>query len=210
MMVERSHLDDFDVLHWFAENPLKCVSNPAALEVLRKQDFGWRPWIGSPLDRRVGPHPKRWITPDRWQESFWDSLSSYLCELVDSTLGPHFADLLIGYRLVLENETPGRNYKNLPTKITRKKPPSRNDAKERNRKLKRLGRILGAPVTAHPQRKNSLKLAIYTAMVNDLAASGMPRKKACEEQLPKIWDAVGIKVHPASILRMERRSRQKA
>jgi hypothetical protein len=55
-MAKKSQLDIFDVVYRFAENPLGCVGNIGARSVLREQDFGWRPWIGKPLDsRRAGP-----------------------------------------------------------------------------------------------------------------------------------------------------------
>lgn len=197
--------DLFDVVHQFAKSPLACIADTAARTVLREQDFGWRPWIGELLDqRRAGPR-----SPARWQEKFWDSLSGYLHELVDPGLAPRFTDLLIGYMLVLDNETPGRNHKDEPTGITRRLDLlAPNWAKERNRELKRLRSIVGPPVTANPQRRNSLQLVIIAAMVSDLVASDISRKYACEELLPKIWLAIGVKV-PSSLLRMERHSRQK-
>jgi hypothetical protein len=206
-MAKKSQLDIFDVVYRFAENPLGCVGNIGARSVLREQDFGWRPWIGKPLDsRRAGPP-----TPGRWEEKFWDSLNGYLQELVEPGLGPRFADLLVGYLLVLNNETPSRNHKDGATGITRKLIlPSPNDAKERNRELKRLRRILGPSLTSNPQRRDSLQLIISAALVNDLVASGLSRKDACEDRLPEIWSAVGIKVNGASVLRMERRRRHKS
>jgi hypothetical protein len=205
-MAKNAQLDTFDVVYRFAENPLACVGDVVTKRVLREQDFGWRPWIGKPLDSRSAGPP----TPGRWLEKFWDSLNCYLQELVDPGLGPRFADLLVGYLLVLNNESPGRNHKDGATGITRKLIlPSHNGAKERNRELKRLRRIVGPSVTANPQRRDSLQLIISAALVKDLVASGLSRKVACEERLPAIWSAVGIKVNGASVLRMERRRRRK-
>ena len=56
--------------------------------------------LGKYLDQR----PR---TADRWREKYWDGLAQYLEQLVDSALCPQFADLLVGYLLVTENESPG-------------------------------------------------------------------------------------------------------
>jgi len=45
-------LDEFDVRHWFALDPLRCVDSPAAGHILRGQDFGYPPWVGTEYDNR--------------------------------------------------------------------------------------------------------------------------------------------------------------
>jgi hypothetical protein len=203
---EQIHLDVFDVRHWFAKAPLECVTSRDALSILRELDFGWRHWVNLPYDvRRAGT-----VTPARWNEQFWSGLSGYLQQLVDLKLGPRFADYLVGYLLVVENETPGRTCRDRQNYTPMKLRPRvfESDAK-RERELHRLKRIVGPPATSSPQRQPSLKLVLNAAMVRDLVASGLSRKIACEERLPVIWAAIGVGVEPASILRTERRIRRK-
>jgi hypothetical protein len=195
--------DVFDVSHGFAEDPLRCVDDFAARALLREQDFGWRPWVGQALD----PRPKN---ADRWKERYWDGLVQYLEQFVDSELCPKFADLLVGYLLVIENESLGRTHQSrAPIGITRRASlPVSGDAKS----LKRLRRIVGPLLTSKPQRKTSLQLIINGIFVDKLVESGISRKDGCEFHLPKIWAAVGIEVNTsfsASVLRMDRRQRNK-
>ncbi len=203
-MVDEAHFPDvFEVTYRFADNPLHCVADTAARNLLREQDFGWRPWVGKYLDQR----PR---TADRWREKYWDGLAQYLEQLVDSALCPQFADLLVGYLLVTENESPGRTqHPFVTTGITRKTSlPVSLDAKS----VKRLRRILGPLLTSKPQRKTSLQFVINSIFVEKLVESGISRKDACEYHLPKIWASVGIKVREsfsASVLRMDRRYRHK-
>lgn len=179
-MARKAQLDAFDVRESFAIDPLGCIDDRQKRSVLREQDFCWRPWVGLPYDiRRAGE-----VTPARWAEKYWNSLSGYLQELVDPKLGPRFADLLVGYLLVVENETPGRE-------------------------LRPLRPIIGSAVTSRPQHAKSLKLVLSGAIVDDLIASGLSRKIACEDRLPKVWEAIGVKMKPASSLRMERRARNR-
>ena len=203
-----SDLDEFDVRHWFALDPLHCVDNSAARRILRSQDFGWRPWVGTEHDNRR--LLTEIIAPVRWQEGYWNSLSGFLEELVGSDLGSRFADFLVGFLLVVNNETPGRNYQDTESRITREQNPHDHEAAaKRDRDLHRLKRIVGSPATSRPQRKESLELVLCNAMVVDLVRFGLSRKIACELRLPQIWATIGIKIDSASILRMERRSRNK-
>ena len=205
--IEQIQLDVFDVRHWFAKAPLEYVTDRAALTILRELDFGWRHWVNLPYDvRRAGT-----VTPARWNEQFWAGLCGYLQQLVDLNLGPRFADFLVGYLLVVENQTPGRTCQDrrndTPVKL---RPPVFESDAERDRELHRLKRIVGPPATSNPQRQPSLKLVLNTAMVRDLVASGLSRKIACEERLPLIWAAIGVGVESGSILRTERRIRRKS
>jgi hypothetical protein len=201
-------LDEFDVRHWFALDPLDCVNSPAARHILRSQNFGWRPWVGTEYDNRR--LLTEIIAPVRWQEGFWNGLSGSLEELVGAGLGSRFADCLVGFLLVINNETPGRNYENRENRITQKQIlHDHESAAKRDRDLHRLKRIVGSPATSRPQRRESLQLVLSKAMLADLVRSGLPRKSACELRLPQIWAMIGIKIDSASILRMERRSRNK-
>jgi hypothetical protein len=131
-------------------------------------------------------------------------------ELVGSGLGSRFADFLAGFLLVTDNETPGRNYEDTENRITQKKILRGREAVKRlDRDLQRLKRIVGSPATSCPQRRESLKLVLSNAMVDDLVRSGLARKIACEVLLPRIWAMIGINIDSASVLRMERRSRNK-
>jgi hypothetical protein len=202
------NLDEFDIRHWFALDPLHCVDCPAARRILRSQDFGWRPWVGTKYDNRR--LLTEIITPARWREGFWTSLSGSLEDLVGSCLGSRFADFLVGFLLVTDNETPGRNYKDTENRITQKKIlRGPEDAKRLDRDLHRLKRIVGSPATSCGQRRESLKLVLSNAMVDDLVRSGLARKIACEVVLPQIWAMTRINTDSASLLRMERRSRNK-
>ena len=151
------------------------------------------------------------IGPDRWEEGFWESLSGYMDELVGSMeLGARFADFLVGFLLVIENETPGRNYRNSEIRLRKKRRRRPVSPEKQDRELHRLKRIVGAPATGRPQRRESLKVILSRAIVADLKKAGLSRKFVCEERLAQIWAAIDVKIEPASILRMERRSRQKA
>jgi hypothetical protein len=201
-------LDEFDVRNWFAHDPLRCADNPEAKRLLRGQDFGWRPWVGTEYDnRRFGT---QYRSPTRWQEGFWNGLSGCLEELVGSGLGSRFADFLIGFLLVTDNETPGRNYEDSMRRITQKQIPRDPEATtKRERDLHRVKRIVGSPATSRPQRRESLQLVLSKAMLVDLVRFGLSRKTACELRLPQIWAMIEIEIDSASILRMERRSRNK-
>ncbi len=181
-MARKAQFDAFDVRERFAADPLGCIRNLAAKRILREQDFGWRPWARLPLaDRRAGTVV---VAPARWEEKFWESLRGYLQELLDVRLASRFADFLVGYLLVVENETGGRE-------------------------LRPLRHIIGSPPSGRPQHAESLKQVLSRTMVDDLVASGFTRTSACEEVLPKIWETIEVKMKPASILRMERRSRKR-
>jgi hypothetical protein len=201
-------LDEFDVRHWFARDPLCCVENPEARRILRSQDFGWRPWVGTEYNNRQ--LFTEWITPARWQEGFWSSLSDSLEELVGSGLGNRFADFLVGFLLVINNETPGRKYEDREGRISHKLiPHDPKAAAKRDRDLHLLKRMAGSPAISRPQRKESLQLVLSKAMVDDLARPPVSRKFVCEERLPQIWAMIGKEIDSASILRMERRYRNK-
>jgi len=182
-MARKAQSDAFEVREKFAADPLGCIRNPASTRILREQDFGWRPWARLPLaDRRAETVVK---APARWEEGFWQGLKGYLREVVsDVRLASRFADFLMGYLLISENETRGRD-------------------------LRPLRHIIGSPPSSRPQHAESLKQVLIRAMVEDLVASGFTRKAACEEILPKIWETIEVKVKPASNLRMERRSRKR-
>jgi hypothetical protein len=151
------------------------------------------------------------VTPCRWDEGYWESLSGYLKELVGSAeLASRIADFLVGFLLVVENETPGRNHRESGIVLTREKPLKPTSVAEQDQRLHRLRRIVGAPATSRPQRRESLKVILSKEIVDNLVKDGLSRKLVCEERLPLIWAAIDIKIDPASILRMERRSRQKA
>jgi hypothetical protein len=194
----------FDVRDAFEQDAIKCISDPKLRGVLRDQDFGWRPWVGASyrkIARKVAQQPtSRW-----WTNRYWDSLSAYLATLLDDKeLGARFADLLMGYRLVEQGESPGRTYESAPTKLTNKKLPE-FDSKQINRQFKKMSRLIGPFV----RDIDALRLTISSLMANELSASGLPRSYICEEQIPKIWAAIEVKVKGESILRMERRRRQK-
>ena len=104
--------------------------------------------------------------------------------LGDGELASRFADFLVGYLLVIENETVGRDFRPL-------------------RKI--LGR---SPVGANPQRRESLKSVLTGAMADGLLRH-YTRKVACEVVIPKIWEAIGIATEGASLVRTERRVRNR-
>lgn len=207
-MARKVQLDAFNIRESFATNPLTCIRNLTAKTILREQDFGWRPWVRLPLaHRRAGTVI---ATPARWEEKYWDSLSGYLEDLAgDARLGARFADLLVGYLLVVESE-----YEEMRPEVNSFKEALAAMAdlskhQSSGRAMRPLRRILGSPATSRPQRRESLKLVLVRIMVADLVASGFSRKFACEERLPKIWAAIAVELKPESILRMERRSRKR-
>lgn len=204
-MARKTQLDTFDVRERFAADPLKCIRNLAAKRVLREQDPGWRPWVRLPLaHRRAGTEI---VAPARWEEKYWNSLSGYLEELIgDAKLGARFADLLVGYLLVVENE-----YEHMGPTVSSFREAMADVSKQKSsgRAMRPLRRIMGSPATSRPQRRESLKLVLSRNMVADLVASGLSRKFACEERLPQVWAAIGVKLNPKSILRTERRSRKR-
>src|SRR5258705_12405070 len=120
-------MDAFDVRYRFASNPLECVGGKGAARILREQEFPYRPW--------------RLAIPSDDKTAFWDDLSQYLREKlsVSERLAHRFADFLVGYLLVIENETPGRA-------------------------LRPLRPLIGSAATAKPQRHENLQLLITRAM----------------------------------------------
>jgi hypothetical protein len=207
-MARKAKLDAFEIRESFAADPLGCIRNRAAKRILREQDFGSRPWVLLPLaDRRAETRIK---TPNRWEEKYWTSLSSYLQELVgDARLAARFADLLVGHLLVVESEYQhmGPDVNSFKEALAAMADVSTHQSS--GRAIRPLRRILGSPATSHPQRRESLQLVLSRIMVADLVKSGFSRKLACEERLPEIWATIGVKVKPESILRMERRSRKR-
>jgi len=165
-------VDAFDVRHRFAANPLQCVATPSARLILRDLEFPYRHWHKTQADAQGGAR-------------FWDDLSQYLeKEFRSKNLARRFADLLVGYLLVTENETSGRA-------------------------LRPLRPLIGSAPTSRPQRRESLQLLLTRAMADDLTRVWKKRKVACEFLIPQIWSAIGITVKPSSILRTERRSRRR-
>jgi hypothetical protein len=207
-MARNAKLDAFDVRESFAADPLRCLRNLAAKRILREQDFGWRPWVRLPLaHRRAGTEE---VTPARWEENYWSSLSGYLQELVgDVKRGARFADLLVGYLLVVETEYEhmGPTVKSFKEALTAMADVSKHQSS--GRAMRPLRRIIGSPATSRPQRRESLKLILSRIMVADLVGSKFSRKFASEERLPGIWAAIAVKVNSKSILRTERRSRRR-
>jgi hypothetical protein len=178
-MSNRATLDVFDLREWFAQDPLGCVADCAAQNLLRAQEFPYRHWR---------PPRSKWS-----RKSFWEDLADYLRST--ETLGDlasRFADFLVGYLLVVENQTPGRA-----------KGPRSHDP------FRPLRKILGAPrARANPQRRESLKSVITRAMADDLCGD-YGRKNACEIVIPKAWKAVGVASDGVSLRRTERRARNK-
>jgi len=164
-------MDPFDVRYRFALDPLECVADQDAGRILRAQEFPYRPW--------------QQAVPSQDKTAFWDDLSEYLREKVSVSemLAQRFADFLVGYLLVIENESPGRA-------------------------LRPLRPLIGSAATAKPQRREHLQLILTRAMTADLSPE-FSRKVACEVLIPQIWNAIGITVHPNSVLRIERRSRRR-
>ena len=207
-MARRAQLDAFDVRESFAANPLTCIRNLTSKRILREQDFGWRPWVRLPVAHRLAGTEIE--TPDRWKEKYWNSLSGYLQELVgDAKLGACFADLLVGYLLVVESEYKhmGPTVNSFKEALTAMVDVSKHQSS--GRAMRPLRRIIGSPATSRPQRRESLELALSRIMVASLVASGFSRKFACEERLPQIWEAIEVNVNPESLLRTERRSRKR-
>ena len=166
-------LEVFDLREWFARDPLACVADCGAKNLLRAQEFPYRHWRPS----RSKPSEKR----------FWDDLAEHLGTtdmLGDSDLASRFADYLVGYLLVAENQTVGRDFRPL-------------------RKI--LGR---SPIGANPQRRGSLKSVLIGATADSLLRH-YTRKVACEVVIPKIWKAIDIATEGASLVRTERRARNR-
>ena len=195
---KKIQLDAFDVRHRFAENPLLCLAAPNARLVLRSLEFPYRHWHKVPSDAQTG-------------SQFWDDLSQHLLEKFgEKKIAHRFADFLVGFLLVTENETPGRSSqdRNTSRKLLRRTVEVESAAK-RERELHRVNRIVGAPATSRPQRRESLQLLLTRAMADDLTKVWKKRKIVCEDLIPQIWSAIGITVKPSSILRTERRSRHR-
>lgn len=190
--------DSFDVTRDFENDPWQCISKPSSLSFLRGLDFGWRPWVGGPEDRRITN-----LTISRWIETYHAGLSAHIRELItDDKLGEVFADLLMGFQLVVENASPGRTAKNEAKGITKKK--LRSNPKHIARDFKAMSRLVGPFVTD----LSGLSGAINRIMVSRLVAAGFYRAYICEVQIPKIWASIGVKVSGSAIHRMDRRHRQ--
>lgn len=203
-------MDTFDVRERFARDPLGCLRNPKAKRILREQDFGWRPWARLPLaDQRFR---SLIATPDRWKEKYWLGLSGYVEEVVDdSQVAKRFADLLIGYCLVVENEAAPFELKQGSRKQGELRPQEGDLGPVRTpgRELRSLRGFIGSAASSHPQHAPSLRTRLIGIMVADLVKSGLSRERACNELIPLIWAAIEVKLNPSSVLRMERRSRKR-
>jgi hypothetical protein len=130
---------------------------------------------------------------------WWQCLRNYLDSFLPEEVVDRFADYLSGFVMAVENETPRgakgewRKVKSLLHKL--------NDGLDNS--------ICMSSLSPNPPQKEALMTTLTRTMSAELFALGLDRKEVARTFLPQIWAAVGQRILPASVLRTERRSRQR-
>ena len=130
---------------------------------------------------------------------WWQGLRNYLDSFLPGEVVDRFANYLSGFVMVVENGTPRgasgkwRQVKSLLHKL---------NAGARSS-------ICMSSLSPNPPHIEALITTLTRTVSAELFALGFARKEIARTFLPQIWAAVGHRISPASVLRTERRSRQR-
>ncbi len=145
---------------------------------------------------------------------WWQSLRNYICTCVPREVADRFADYLAGFLLVQENETPRSTAHWKKEKGKEQEEVTNTDWRQVKKLLKKLAggssvRSSMLPATANPPQQESLKTRLIVLMFQELVALDYSRKLIADKYLPMVWNAIGEGIRDSSLLRVERRSRQR-